>query len=264
MDEHEAKSSFSKFSELAGQVASGLPVLVYHKVAERPRRAKWRSLYCSPQLFARQMVEFAAAGFRTTALGAPRPASGNPERQVAVTFDDGYENVLIHAAPVLQRLNYRAIEFLVSDALGGTNHWDVREGEVPERLMDAAQVREWLSLGHEIGSHTVSHPRLTQLPRERAREELYASKCRLEDLFGVPVRHFCYPYGEVNAAVADLVGACGYETACTLRGGVNAADTPRYWLRRIEGRYAKRSPKALWQRFVRRWLPTAARPVNET
>src|SRR5437899_3518051 len=136
----------------------------------------------------------------------------------------------------MARYGMRAIQFLVADRLGGMNEWEVEQGEVQERLMDAAQIREWLAAGHEIGAHTLTHPFLTKISLERAREEISASKKKLEDCFGQPIRHFCYPYGDWNAAVCDLVRAAGYETACTTEFGVNTSATPAFELKRITAR----------------------------
>ena len=242
------KFSYSALRDHAALFSQGLPILTYHKVGPRPQGVKWRSLYVSPRLFARQMDELAQAGFRTASLGETRPVAGNSDRKFAVTFDDGYVNVLTHAAPVLARHGFTAIQFIVAGEIGGSNSWDVAEGEKAAPLMDAAQIRDWLAAGHEIGSHTVSHPRLTQLPTERQREEIFASKHRLEDTFGLPVRHFCHPYGDWNEAVRDMVIEAGYETACThLESGVNTAATPNHALLRIEARYPKRNLRWAWR-----------------
>ena len=108
---------------------------------------------------------------------------------------------------------------------------------------------EWLAAGNDIGSHTLTHPRLTQLAPGRAREEISASRKRLEDLFGRPVRHFCYPYGDWNPAVRDLVREAGYATACTTTAGVNTAAESPWELKRYTARYASRSLKAIWRRL---------------
>lgn len=241
------KISYCQLAPHRALFCSGLPILTYHHVGPRPRGVKWRSLYVSPRLFARQMGELAAAGFRTGTLDAPRPVVGNPDRRFVVTFDDGYLDTLEHAAPVLARHGFTAIQYLVADRLGGSNDWDVAEGERPSALMDEAQVRAWLAAGHAIGSHTCTHPRLTRLSRSKQREELRTSRLRLEDRFGVSVEHFCFPYGDADASLTPLLAEAGYATACLhLRSGVNLAATPRFELLRIEARYPKRSLRTLW------------------
>jgi len=247
------KISYHGLAENAELFACGFPILAYHKIDQRPARAKWRSLYLSPRLFARQMAELAAAGFTTTSLSAPRPARGNAAKKFIISFDDGYVSVLQHAGPVLARHGFAAIQFLVSDEIGGTNSWDAAEGEVSAPLLNAEQVKAWLAAGHEIGSHTRSHPRLTRLSPERQKEELRASRIQLEDRFGTPVRHLGYPYGDFDERVAAAALAAGYQTACTMVGGVNLDSTPPFALRRLEGRYRKRSLRTVWQ-HLRGWL----------
>ena len=156
---------------------------------------------------------------------------------MVLTFDDGFRNVLEYGLQPLARHKYRAIQFLVSNLIGKSNEWEERKGEAREPLMDAAQVREWLDAGHEIGSHTRTHPFLTRLSRHEAREEITASKKSLEDCFGRPIEHFCYPYGDWNEAVRDLVLEAGYATACTTSFGVNTPSIPPFELRRITVRY---------------------------
>ena len=135
--------------------------------------------------------------------------------------------------------------FLVADRLGGRNDWEMAKGEASERLMHLGQIRDWLAAGQEIGSHTRTHPWLTRLSRERAWEEIHGSKKKLEDLFGRAVRHFCYPYGDYNVMVADLVAQAGYATACTTKAGLNTPATAARELFRITARYRSRSLRQL-------------------
>jgi peptidoglycan/xylan/chitin deacetylase (PgdA/CDA1 family) len=210
--------------------ASGLPVLMYHKVARPPRDSIGRGLYVSPALFRRQMKELHQAGYASVSLAeAPaRPSAST----VAITFDDGFCDVLDNALEALSETGFRAIQFLVADRLGRHNDWDAARGDRAEPLMDAAQVRDWLAAGHEIGSHTLTHPHLSQLSRDDARREITESRKKLQDLFGVPVEHFCYPFGDFNDTVRDLVMTAGYRTACGVEPGVNTRDTDRFALRR--------------------------------
>jgi peptidoglycan/xylan/chitin deacetylase (PgdA/CDA1 family) len=228
----------------------GNPILTYHKLGPRPRRVRIKGLYVSRPLFERQLNELRAAGFESGSLeNAAGPRAG---RKVVITFDDGYVNVLRHAVEPLAKARFIAVQFLVANLLGRCNEWDVPLGESPEPMMDAAQVREWLAAGHDIGSHTLTHPYLTQISETAAREEISASRKKLEDLFGRPVRHFCYPYGDWNPAVRDLVIAAGYQTACTTEAGINtAADSP-WALRRFTARYPSRGWKSFWRSWSRK------------
>jgi peptidoglycan/xylan/chitin deacetylase (PgdA/CDA1 family) len=245
---------YSALAPFRASFLTSAPVLAYHHVGPRRRGARLKGLYVSPGLFRQQMAELHAEGF-----SAPRfegvsscAASGAAPRRVFLTFDDGFRDVFEHALPVLREHGFCSIQFLISDLLGETNKWQQPTGDISEPLMDDAQVKDWLAAGQEIGSHTKTHPRLTQISPAAAREEITASKKSLEDRFGVPVEHFCYPYGDWNAAVRDLVQVAGYKTACTTRTGLNPAGTKPFELKRFTARYPSRNLKALWS-WVRSW-----------
>jgi len=154
-------------------------------------------------------------------------------RKVILTFDDGCAAVLENGLPVLQQHGFGAIQFLVAGLPGGRNEWDVRKGDVAERLMTVEEVRRWLAAGMEVGSHSMTHRNLRHLEESEAREEIAGSKKKLEDTYAVPIRHFSYPYGSWNERVRDLVQEAGYETACTMDFGVNGPETPPTALKRI-------------------------------
>lgn len=215
----------------------GVPVLCYHKIGSKPWKARIRGLWVSRHHFVRQIHELKSAGFSTTSLDNWREYSNPNPKRCVLTFDDGSVTVLKNAAPILAEAGFQAIVFLVSGQIGGRNEWDIAHGEVPDTLMDDSQVRDWLALGHAIGSHTVTHPRLPQLNREAAREEITASKKALEDRFGLPIRHFCYPYGHVKQWVRDLVEEAGYETAVTLNPEVNTMPFDPFLIHRIGARW---------------------------
>jgi peptidoglycan/xylan/chitin deacetylase (PgdA/CDA1 family) len=81
--------------------------------------------------------------------------------------------------------------------------------------MNAARLRELLSLGIEIGSHSRNHVRLGGLPYARVREEAIGSKMELEAVLGSSVEHFCYPYGSHDCQAMDAVAEAGYRSATT-------------------------------------------------
>ena len=233
--------------------ATGNPVLMYHHVGPRQSGARLKGLYLSPRRFIRQLAELEKAGFFTPAYSEVLRPGAKGEPRVFLTFDDGFRDVWSHALPALGQTRFRAILFVVADLIGKTNEWQQRSGDVSEPLMDAAQIREWLAAGHEIGAHTLTHPRLTRLSPEAAREEIAGSRKKLEDLFGHSIRHFCYPYGDWDERVRGLAEDAGFETACTTESGINTTETPPHALKRITARYPSRSWKTLWARFRQRW-----------
>jgi peptidoglycan/xylan/chitin deacetylase (PgdA/CDA1 family) len=241
---------YSSLRPFAKTFREGMPVLTYHKLGPRPPRVRLKGLYVSESLFQHQLQELRDAGFRFGTLYEIASGTAQPGSVVVVTFDDGFRNVREHGLETIRSLGVPAIQFLLPDLLGRTNDWEQQEGEAPEPLMDAAEVRDWLAAGQEIGSHTCTHPWLTRIPVDQAREEIAASRKKLEDRFQVPVRHFCYPYGDWNEAVRDLVAEAGYVTACTTEPGVNRSADDRLSIKRFTARYPSRNLKNLWQRLT--------------
>jgi peptidoglycan/xylan/chitin deacetylase (PgdA/CDA1 family) len=227
---------------------TGVPILMYHKIGQRPWRVRLKGLYVSQASFIRQLEEFHQAGFASCAPGESLVNGSSP--RVVLTFDDGFCSVFENALEPLAQHRLQALLFLVPNLIGHLNEWDVREGEAPEPLMDAGQIRQWLKAGHSIGSHTLTHARVTRLSARDAREEITASKKMLEDKFGVAVEHFCYPYGDWNEAVRDLVIEAGYRTACTTLFGVNTPATPPFALRRLAVRYPTRTLRSLKEKLL--------------
>ena len=81
--------------------------------------------------------------------------------------------------------------------------------------MTEEEIRK-LSDRHEIGAHTLSHPRLSRLPREEAQREIVESKKWLEGITGRPCTMFCYPKGDFDAGIVSLVREAGFEGARTV------------------------------------------------
>ncbi|MDQ3621574.1 MAG: polysaccharide deacetylase family protein [Verrucomicrobiota bacterium] len=227
----------------------GQPALLYHKIDWLKRGVRRRGLYMSPTLFRRQMQELRAAGFCSAKPGEA-PSAG-VARSVVVTFDDGFWSVLENAVPVLHECGFRAMQFIVPGLLGKTNVWDQLDGERPEPLMDAAGVREWLAAGHAIGAHTMTHPRLTCLPRAAAREEIVASRKALEDEFQQSIRDFAYPFGDFDSLTRELVAEAGFERAWTVEPGVNDAQADPLTLLRYPAMVSLRRPTHLFRSI--RW-----------
>ena len=73
-----------------------------------------------------------------------------------------------------------------------------------------------LSATHEIGAHSMTHPKMTKISREQAKKELSASKEWVERITGKPCTMFCYPYGDENSSVRSLAQEAGFRGArCT-------------------------------------------------
>ena len=215
---------------------TGVPVLMYHYFGKAPAGSHDPYLYVT----ANQMdAEFAALrhrGYTTATLSELAAASGagkTLKNRVVITIDDGAKNFFEGGMKVLAHHGFKAIQFLVAGQIGGINEWDAKHGHPVVPLMDAGQIREWLAMGHEIGSHSMTHRNLSKLSETEARNQIIDSKKQLEDQFEVAIRHFSYPHGKFNAMTTALVEEAGYETACATRFGVNPVQQNLLELQRI-------------------------------
>ncbi len=95
------------------------------------------------------------------------------------------------------------------------------------------QAREMDAKGIEIGSHTLTHPILTNVNDERLRREMHDSKSRLEEVLGHQVDQFCYPNGDNDARVQGEVAQAGYRAAVTVVSGLNKLGDNPLTLRRV-------------------------------
>jgi peptidoglycan/xylan/chitin deacetylase (PgdA/CDA1 family) len=206
-----------------------LPILCYHNVATAPHDARFKLLYVSPDRFERQLWTLRRLGLRgvSTGEGIARLRNATARDCVVLTFDDGYADTFTTAAPLLRRYGFRATCYVVSGALGTYNRWDAEHLGENKPLMTREQLEQWLAADMEVGSHSLSHQRLHELPADAALYELTASRAALRDLLGVPIEHFAYPFGQFTAATVELVRRAGYTSAVTtLRGMARTGDDP--------------------------------------
>ncbi len=204
-------------------------VLMYHAVADGPDDP--HRIQVTPERFRRQMAWLHRRGRCGVSLGSlpDRPGA------VGLTFDDGYADFAETVVPILVDLGFTATVYVVAGRLGGTNDWD--DGPA-RRLMTVDQVRKVAAAGMEVASHTLTHPRLPDLPDDGLARELRGSRTQLEDVLDAPVTGFAYPYGEFGPREARAVAASGYRYAAAIdprphsgpwavpRTHVGQADTP--------------------------------------
>ena len=215
--------------------AHPIPVLVYHQIdAVPPKGQPFRSLYVSPQAFARQMALLRLLGYQGLSMTALMPYLRGEKhgKVVGITFDDGYLNNLTHALPVLQRHQFSSTCYAVSSLAGKTNLWDQATGIAQTPLMTPAQLQQWAAGGQEIGSHTQHHVNLPATPDAECRAEVVQGKTELESFVGRPVDHFCYPYGHYEARHVVMVRDAGFATSTTTQrsrclGGCPLLEIPR-------------------------------------
>jgi peptidoglycan/xylan/chitin deacetylase (PgdA/CDA1 family) len=213
-----------------------VPILMYHQVAPRPRPV-FRKYAVTPKAFAAQMKWLSLMGYvpiTLDALLAHRSGQCSlPARPIVITFDDGFQDCIDYAAPIMRALGFTAIFYLVAGLVGKTSRWLLSERGIELPLMDWTAARELEAAGFQCGSHTMNHPHLAELTSAACGEELLSSRSVLEDHLGHEVRHLAYPFGSFNQRVRDLALETGYRSASSVRIGLSPPDDDSLALHRI-------------------------------
>lgn len=221
---------------------AGMRVLFYHRVNDHDFSELGmvsRELSVTSKRFDRQMSYLSRHGYSSLKLDEFRQillgeAKMN-KKKILLTFDDGYLDNLDVAAPILKKYGFTAVVFPVSDLIGKTNTvWPMSDPEGLGDFMDQPQLSEWVSAGHEIGSHTCSHPVLTHLADVSLQNELANSRQKLEDIFKFKCLSIAYPGGDVDHRVAKATKDAGYELGFTTRSGTNLPGADLTMLNRTE------------------------------
>ena len=170
----------------------------------------------TPDDLERQVAYLVSHGWRATTFSE---AALNPSgrRTLAITFDDAFASVQRYAVPILAHYGVPATVFVPTAHIdSGTLCWDGIEMWQNSPQASELQAMSWDELrglaeqGWEIGSHTRTHPRLTQLDAENLTLELEGSREELAEKLGRPSETIAYPYGDVDARVAERAASLGY------------------------------------------------------
>jgi peptidoglycan/xylan/chitin deacetylase (PgdA/CDA1 family) len=194
-------------------------VLCYHAVSPT-----WEAdLSLAPEEFEHQVDYLLDRGwhpmtFADAVLGAPA------RRKLAITFDDAFASVKTYAAPVLASRGAPATVFVPTAfpstgralAWPGTEQWQATAHAGELSPMGWSDLDELAQAGWEIGSHTRTHPRLTQLADAELERELADSKEECTRQLGRTCDTIAYPYGDVDRRVADAARRVGYRAGAAL------------------------------------------------
>ena len=91
----------------------------------------------------------------------------------------------------------------------------------PEQL-DWDELACLADAGWEIGSHSLSHARLTHLDDDALDRELRSSREAIENRLDRPCRSIAYPYGASDERVRAAAARAGYTAGCTTGGTLRA------------------------------------------
>jgi len=156
---------------------------------------------------------------------------------VVITFDDGYRDNFLYAAPLLRKYQLPATFFVTSGYIGTDRvfPWDARSA-VKFQLMNWEEVRELNRSGFEIGGHTANHVNLGVVPVDEAMKEIVGCKEKIEEQLGKRIAAFAYPFGRsdcIRDEILPIIREAGFRCCCSGYGGKVTGENELFNLYRI-------------------------------
>ena len=147
-----------------------------------------------------------------------RPISGFQRGIVSVTFDDGWGSIYEKGLPLFEKYRIPTTQFVVAN-------YDKGKAYMTEEQITSLQKK-----GHEIGSHSYSHAKLTQQNSSELHTEVAGSQAVLQDRYTGSASNFAAPFGVYNDEVSQKIAQC-YQSHRTTDTGYNTAGYDRYQVR---------------------------------
>ena len=220
-------------------------ILCYHKIGFEPEEGRF--LNCSPDQLASHAKFFNRKGWKGL---LPRDFIDERKSGICFTFDDAYVSAIENAPTVLERFGFRGAFYVVPSLVGKTSSWD---GDIARPLAGWDELLAIAARGHELGNHTLSHPRLDGLPvADQERELLEASRLMKER--GIEAQSVAFPYGVFNLDTFLAMTKSGIKVGLAL-GKRPVGDEPANCLPRIVVGYSDSVAKLLYKIFIRPKLP---------
>jgi peptidoglycan/xylan/chitin deacetylase (PgdA/CDA1 family) len=146
-----------------------------------------------------------------------------PERAVVISFDDGDQDVVTNALPVMQKYGFVGTAYIIVSWIGAPD-FDTSD-----------QIKQLIAAGWEIGSHSMSHVDLTK-NEDNLDYEIRHSLVRLHEDYGINVKSLAYPFGVIDATVVTATSKAGYSNGVGLGNGYHQGLSDLFYLVRMEVR----------------------------
>jgi peptidoglycan/xylan/chitin deacetylase (PgdA/CDA1 family) len=149
---------------------------------------------------------------------------------VAIHFDDCYRDVLTNGAPILKALGISACAFISSGYVDTERQFAHDLSKFPFTFPNfrSSDIQQWISLGFEVGAHTVNHVRLSESTPDVARYEIVECGRALAEITGQTIDLFSFPFGrlrDINSTATLITAESGYAALFSAHGGFIGSQT---------------------------------------
>ena len=206
-----------------------ISILLYHNVGQHPVPGAVSTKKFKKQIkFLNKITTFISID---QAINILKKNSKIDKNYTVLTFDDGTKDFIINTLPFLKTFNIPVIQYISTNWIG--KKMPSHSYDYEYEIMDKEDI---ISISKNnivtIGSHTLSHKRLTETTKEDCLKELIESKKTLENLTKMKIDHLSYPKGNYDDAILKLVQKSGYLSAVTCDEDINKCNDNLFKLKR--------------------------------
>jgi len=188
-----------------------IKTLVFHKLLPK---FSFGSTNFSPYRFEKLLIKLSKNGYSFASLD--KISSTNGQKELLITFDDGYQHLQKYLPPLMEKYNFRPLIFIPSYYIGKSNKWDYSHLFQNTPHLNKDEIKSLSELGVGFGSHGHYHRSLTKLSLSSLEEELKKSKDIIENIIKKEVVSISYPFGHFNQQVMENVKKAGYHYGFTM------------------------------------------------
>jgi len=198
-----------------------IPVLMYHEFGDAGS-----DLYVRKGDFVAQLKYLREKGYRTLTLEEMydilHGRSDPGERDIVLTFDDGYLSHYEFVYPLLKEYGMKGAFFIIPGYIGAKGY------------LTWQQVIAMARDGMDIGAHSYTHPDLRSIrSMSRMTRETLGAREDIERRISMPVRFYCYPGGRYDGRLPGLLAKHGYLAAFGVSPGWASRNDGMYSLKRV-------------------------------
>jgi len=229
------------------------PVLLYHEIRESAMHHPGQAspievrqnyqdqlpapLFVTLEQFAEQMEYLAANNYHTLTLAEIKAYyyenAALPEKSVLLTFDDCYQSIGLYAYPILKKLRFHAVAFVVTGWLNAKIKPFTPDRSVcmtQEELAKMTDVFEYANHSHSF--HTRQDAKTSHMMMAQD-QELIADLRKCSEYPLISAKDvFAYPFGLYTGQNVNLLRESGIQLAFTCEPGQNDSTTDPLLLKR--------------------------------
>lgn len=177
------------------------------------------------------------------------------KKTLLLTFDDGFFSQKKFAVEVLKELNIKAIFFVIPNFVSA-NDLEKSKYFIKNNILDSVNLHRFdnnmrnmqiddlkylIQNGHEIGMHSLNHARLSNIKNIKILEqEIFSNLDIMENLLGIKVKSFAYPYGDIksiNATALNIISKHYNYIFTGIRGDNNFNNQKIFWRDAIDDHF---------------------------